>query len=64
MANIQIDVEDLIDKLEAMREDGYVTARLTIIEDDYLSEVEIEAVGIEEEADISYGSLTEVRSEF
>jgi hypothetical protein len=44
MAKIRVDVDDLCDKLEAMKEDDYVTVELEIIEDDYSSELAVSAV--------------------
>lgn len=59
---IRVDVETLIEKLEAMIEDDYVTAELEIEEDDYLGELHITAIGFDSEP-VSYGSISETEDE-
>ena len=63
MAKIRVDVGDLCDKLEAMKEDDYVTVELEIIEDDYSSELAVSAVSFEEDEPISYGTVCQVDDE-
>ena len=63
MAKIRVDVDDLCDKLEAMKEDDYVTVELEIIEDDYSSELAVSAVSFEEDEPISYGTVCQVDDE-
>ena len=63
MAKIRVDVDDLCDKLEAMKEDDYVTVELEIIEDDYSSELAVSAVSFEEAEPISYGTVCQVDDE-
>ena len=63
MAKIRVDVDDLCDKLEAMKEDDYVTVELEIIEDDYSSELAVYAVSFEEDEPISYGTVCQVDDE-
>lgn len=63
MTKIRVDVDDLCDKLEAMKEDNYVTVELEIIEDDYSSELAVSAVSFEEDEPISYGTVCQVDDE-
>lgn len=63
MSKIRVDIDDLCDKLDAMREDDYVTAELEIVEDDYSNVLQISAVSFEEEDPISYGAMDEVSEE-
>lgn len=63
MPSITVDIDELVDKLESMKEDDYVSAKLTLVEDDYTNELAIAAVGIEDEEEVSYGTLDETRSE-
>ena len=63
MAKIRVDVDDLCYKLEAMKEDDYVTVELEIIEDDYSSELAVSAVSFEEDEPISYGTVCQVDDE-
>lgn len=53
--SIRVDIDELMDKLDAMKEDDFVTAELTINSDGYESEIELYAVGIEEDERVSYG---------
>ena len=64
MKSINVDIDELIDKLNAMVEDGFVTVKLTIVEDDYISELRVDAVGIDDEDSLGYGSVNEVLSDF
>ncbi|MBO5389575.1 MAG: hypothetical protein J6A59_15885 [Lachnospiraceae bacterium] len=64
MSSIKVDISELIDKLEAMLEDDFITAQLTIVDDDYVSELAVDAVGIDEDDSRSYGSITETTSDF
>lgn len=63
MSKIRVDIDDLCDKLEAMKEDDYVTAELEIIDDDYSSELAVSAVSFEETEPISYGTVCQVDDE-
>ena len=59
MARIVVDIDDLIDKLDAMTEDDFVQVVLNITEDDYTSELELSAVSIDSDEPVSYGSIPE-----
>lgn len=62
--SIRIDIDELTDKLEAMREDDYVSAEIVITSDGYDSEMEVIAVGIDEEERVSYGKLESIGDAF
>ena len=62
--NVKLDIDDLIDKLEAMKEDDYVTVSITIKSDGYINEVELSAVSIEDDNNISYGVLEDIGDDF
>lgn len=57
MTKIRVDVDELYDKVSAMREDDCSVAELEIIEDDYSSELQLSAVILDEDTPISYGSI-------
>lgn len=59
MAKIVVDIDELIDKLDAMTEDDFVQVLLEINEDEYTSELEVSAISIDAEEPISYGSIPE-----
>lgn len=63
MAKIRVDIDELYDKLEAMKEDDYVTTELEILEDDYSSELAVSAVSFEEDDPISYGTVYQTEDE-
>lgn len=62
--NIRVDIDELVDKLESMRDDDYVSAEITITSDGYDSEMEIFAVGIDEDENLSYGKLEDIGETF
>lgn len=55
--SIRVDIDELAEKLDAMREDDFVTAELTLKSNGYESEIEVYAVGIEEDERVSYGKI-------
>lgn len=63
MPKIIVDIDELMDKLEAMIEDDYETVELSINEDGYDSELELLAVSLENEEPISYGTILETKDE-
>lgn len=63
MSKIRVDIDDLTEKLEAMKEDDYVTAELEILEDSYTSELVVAAVSFEEDTPISYGTVCQTDDE-
>lgn len=63
MAKIRVDIDELGDKIEAMKEDDYVTTELIIDSDGYSTELTINAVGFDEEEPVGYGTIPETLSE-
>lgn len=63
MSKIRVDIDDLCEKLDAMKEDDYVTVELEIAEDEYSSELLVSAVSFEDEDPIGYGSVCETSDE-
>jgi hypothetical protein len=63
MQRIRVDIDELSEKLELMKEDDYVTTELEINDDEYTPELLISAVSFDEEEPISYGTLNEVSEE-
>lgn len=63
MSKIRVDIDELSEKLDAMREDDFVTAELEIEEDNYDSELKVSAVSFEYDDPISYGVVPEVSDE-
>lgn len=63
MSKIRVDIDDLTEKLEAMKEDDFVTVELDIVEDDYTSELMLSAVSFEMEEPVSYGSIGQTDDE-
>ena len=61
--SIRLDIDDVLEKLEAMKEDDFVTVELTIDSDGYSTEIELCALGIDEEENISYGRLEDLGEE-
>lgn len=62
--HIKIDIDELADKLDSMREDDYVSAELKITSDGYDSEMEVVAVGIDEDERVSYGKIEGIGDSF
>jgi len=62
--SIRVDIDELIDKLEAIREDDFVTTELSIDSDGYDTELEVSAVSIEDDNNISYGKLEGLGEDF
>lgn len=63
MDSIRVDIEELLDKLNSMLEDNYVTVNLKIKDDGYTKELEIDAVTLDDEENASYGTLAEIEDE-
>lgn len=55
--SIKVDIDELESKLIAMKEDDFVTVELILKSDGYDTEMQISAVSIEEEENVSYGTL-------
>jgi hypothetical protein len=63
MQRIRVDIDELSEKIELMKEDNYVTVELEISDDEYTPELLISAVSFDEEEPINYGSLNEISEE-
>lgn len=61
--NINIDIEELIEKLQAMLNDDYATAQLEISTERFGSELKVSAVSFEYDEPIPYGTVREVEGE-
>lgn len=61
--NINIDIEELIEKLQAMLNDDYATAQLEISTERFGSELKVSAVSFEYDEPIHYGTVREVEGE-
>ena len=62
MANsVKVDVDELIEKLQQLKEDGFVTAEIEIYESDFYGDtggLGISAVDLAEEETMSYGTVS------
>ena len=57
---ISVNIEELKDKLDALEEDGYVTAELSIELDGYMTKVlRIQTLRVEDDSKIDYGEIEE-----
>lgn len=56
---ISISIEELRDKLDAIEEDGYVTATLSIEVDGFTKSLRVQTVRVEDDAEIDYGAIEE-----
>ena len=63
MSKIVIDIDELADKLESMREDDYVLAEIEIEDDGYDKVMNISAVSFDSDEPLSYGSIYETSDE-
>jgi len=63
-AAIQIDIDELIDKLKEMKEEDYATVKLEVVGDEYCQELNLYAVSFDEDEPTMYGSITEQDCEY
>lgn len=63
---IKVDIEELIERLSQMVEDGFVTAELTLITSNYIDDtsLKLSAVDISQEDNIDYGEIRSISDEF
>ena len=56
---VRLDIDELISVLNGMKDDGFVTTDIEVVEGDIESENElsVSAVNIEDDEPVSYGSL-------
>ena len=64
MTKIRVDVDELKETIEEIKEDSYSTIELEIEGDGYYNQLNVSAVSIEEPEPIPYGSISEVVNEF
>ena len=62
--SVKVDIDELMDKLEAMREDDFVTVEIAFSSNGYEDEIELSAVGIDEDEKISYGKIEGLNDDF
>jgi hypothetical protein len=63
MSKIKVDIDEMIERLQEMKEDDYVTAELEIIADSYDCELKLSAVSFDSEEPIDYGTVAETLDE-
>lgn len=63
MSKIKVDVDELIERLTEIRQDEFVIAELEIEESAYDCEMQIRAIGLDDEETTDYGSISEVTDE-
>ena len=61
---ITVDIDELIEKLSAIKEDDFTTVTLSIVGDEYISELAFSVSSFDSEEPISYGSINESSEEF
>ena len=63
MNKIKVDIDELMERLNEMKEDDYITVELEIISDRYDSELQLNAVSFESDNPVDYGSIAEISDE-
>lgn len=63
MNKIKVDIDELMERLNEMKEDDYITVELEIISDSYDSELQLNAVSFESDNPVDYGSIAETSDE-
>lgn len=63
---IRVDIEELVDKLKEMLQDGFVTVELTVNMSNYYDDYTLgmKAIDISEEENGDYGELTCISDDF
>lgn len=63
---IKVDIEELMDRLTAMMDEGFTVAQLSIITSNYLNDFELNvgAVDLSEDEIVEYGSISCIPDEF
>ena len=62
--SVKVDIDELMEKLDAMREDDFVTVEIAFSSNGYESEIELTAVGIDDDEKISYGKIEGQNEDF
>ena len=63
-STIKVDLNDLIQKLKLIDEDGYSSVIVEIESDEYSNELRLSAQSIEDEEPIEYGTVAEETDDF
>ena len=61
--SIFVNVDELIDKLEAIKEDEFSTVKISLETEGYSNVLSLEVVSIDSDEPISYGSIYESTDE-
>ena len=64
MNTIKVDLDDLMQKIKLVEEDGYLSVIIGIQDDGYGSELVISAQGIDDDEPIDYGAIPEESDDF
>lgn len=62
-SRIKVDIDELMDKLQDIKDDDYTTVELRIVNDEYSSELELGAYSFDSDEPKQYGSIDEVLDE-
>lgn len=63
MSKIKVDVDELIERLQEVRQDEFVIVELDIEESSYDCEMHIRAIGLDDTETTDYGEISEVNDE-
>ena len=63
MSRIKVEIDELMDKLNEIKDNDYTTVELLIATDDYDTELCLSAVSFEEDEPINFGSIAELDEE-
>ena len=61
--SITVDIDDILDKLYAIKEDDFSTVKLELVGDEYSQELSISAISFDSESPIGYGTVMETSEE-
>lgn len=57
MYSAKVDIDELLEKVKAIKEDDFSAVILNLTDDGYLQQVEVCACGIESDEPVSYGKI-------
>lgn len=65
MAKVRVDIDELMEKLTEMKDEGYVTSEIEVAEGDTEAENELglSAIDIENDEPVHFGSLSNLESD-
>lgn len=63
---IRVDIEELIERLNQMLEDGFATAEISIVSSNYIDDttLSLSAVDISQDNNVEYGEVCGISEEF